>query len=174
MANLVSLDEYKNYKKLTKTENDDQLEAIITSVSEMVKSYCGHSFIDHYSVNKIEHFSVEEFQDNVSLSEWPVRDVISVESRDGYDELYETVISQDYYINSDVGCIYRNGSDWPKGHGAVKVTYRGGYASTPADIAIATMDLVTHYWKEQYIERKSAGSASIDNSVKFTTSKWPS
>ena len=50
---------------------------------------------------------------------------------------------------------------FPKGRKAVKVTYKAGYASTPADLKLACFDLVKYYLKD---ERKTsltiAGSPS--------------
>ena len=40
MANLITLDEYKTAKKITGFGEDGRLNAIITSVSQLVKTYC--------------------------------------------------------------------------------------------------------------------------------------
>ena len=59
--------------------------------------------------------------------------------------------------------IYRIGSTWPKGPGAVKVVYKGGYATVPADLKLAVIDLVTYYHKDEHKSRQTIAGASIQN-----------
>lgn len=178
MANLVTLADYKEYKKLTKTDDDDNLNALITSISQMIKTYCGHSFIDYYSVDKEEIFNVGCNQNSVILNEWPINSITSVQYRSTYDEAYETEDSSEYYMDMSSDALFKHSGYWPMGFGSLKVTYKGGYSETPEDLKVAVFDLVTHYFKEEYKERRSIGAASIDNSTrfnssKFSVSKWP-
>lgn len=174
MPALITLADYKLYKKLTKTDSDEELGAIIASVSNLVKTYCGHSFIDYYSTPKVEIFNVKQSQHALLLNEWPVNAVSLVEYRDEYTEPYTTLANTEYYVDTSIDTVFLHSGYWPEGFGAVKITYTAGYSSTPEDIKIAALDLVHHYHKEEYKERKSIGSASIDNGLsKLGTSKWP-
>lgn len=178
MTALVTIDEYKVYKKLTKTENDNELLAIINSASAMIKSYCGHSFVDYYSTNRVETFNIQPGIDDVTLNEWPIKEIVSVESRDSYSDSYSAVDTSEYFVDTSIDTIFKHSGYWPEGFGSVKVTYKGGYTTAPEDVKIACMDLVSHYFKEEYKERRSIGAASIDNSTrfnssKFSNSKWP-
>lgn len=173
MTALITLSDYKSYKKITKTDSDEELNGIIASVSSLIKTYCGHSFIDYYSIPKVEVFNVNESQHALLLNEWPVKNVSSVEYRDSYDKPYEVLTPSDYYVDTNIDTVFKHSGYWPAGFGSVKITYTAGYTTTPEDIKIAALDLVHHYFKEEYKERKSLGAASIDNSTKFNASKWP-
>jgi hypothetical protein len=77
------------------------------------------------------------------------------------------VPTTDYYLDTATdsvlyvtGSSYRN---WPRGAGAVKVTYTAGYASTPKDLKLAIFDLITYYLKDEHKERRTLGGASIQN-----------
>lgn len=176
---LVTLADYKVYKKLTKTDDDAVLELLISSVSEIVKVYCAHRFIDYYSASKEEHFHTVGDQEYLVLNEWPVKEIVSVYSRATYTDSYTLVSTAEYYLDPNTDSLFYLGGYWPNGVGSVKVTYKAGYSSAPEDVKLATYDLITHYFKEEFKERRSIGSASIDNSTrfnstKFNQSKWPS
>lgn len=173
MTALVTLADYKSYKKITKTESDEELTGILASVSSLIKTYCGHSFIDYYSTPKVEVFNIKQSQHAILLNEWPVRTVTSVEARDQYNSVYNVIPTTDYFVDNSIDTLFLHNGYWQEGFGAVKVTYTAGYQYTPDDIKIAGLDLAHHYFKEEYKERKSLGAASIDNSTKFNASKWP-
>lgn len=175
MAELISIDDFKLYKKITKTDTDDEIGFIISSVSTLVKQYCGHSFIDYYSTAKVETFNIFPAQSAVLLTEWPLKEVVSISTRGSYTESYTALDASEYYADPSSDTVYMHSGYWPEGFGAVQVTYKAGYASTPEDVKIACLDLVNHYRKEEYIARKSTGSSSIDNSSSSvgSPSKWP-
>lgn len=174
MTALITLEDYKLYKKITKTDSDQELNAIIASVSSLIKTYCGHSFIDYYTSPKVEVFNIQQSQHAILLNEWPVKTVSLVEYRDSYDSSYVTLSSTEYFVDTSIDTVFLHSGYWPEGFGAVKITYTAGYANTPEDVRIAALDLVHHYFKEEYKERKSIGTASIDTGLsKMSTSKWP-
>lgn len=174
MTALITLEDYKLYKKLTKTDSDEELNAIIASVSSLIKTYCGHSFIDYYTSPKVEVFNTKQSQHAILLNEWPVKTVSLVEYRDSYDSSYVTLPSTEYFVDTSIDTVFIHSGYWPEGFGSVKVTYTAGYATTPEDVRIAALDLVHHYFKEEYKERKSIGTASIDTGLsKMGSSKWP-
>jgi hypothetical protein len=174
MAALITLEDYKLYKKLTKTDSDEELTAIIASVSNLVKTYCGHSFIDYYTTPRVETFNIKPSQHAILLNEWPVKTVSLVEYRQQYDMSYETLPSTEYYVDTSIDTLFMHSGYWQEGFGAVKVTYTAGYSTTPEDVKIAALDLVHHYHKEEYKERKTIGAATIDTGLsKLGNSKWP-
>lgn len=171
---MISLDDYKLYKKIVKTDHDADLEFIIASVVQMVKTYCGHSFVDYYTTPKVESFNVNPYQHALLLNEWPVRAITSVEYRDSYEDPYEVLDPVEYSQDSESATLFKHSGYWPQGFAAVKVTYTAGYSDAPGDVQIAALDLVQHYFKEEYKERKTIGAASIDTgSSKVSTTKWP-
>lgn len=171
---MITLDDYKVYKKIVKTDHDADLEFIIDSVSTMVKTYCGHSFVDYYTTPKVEVFNVNEYQHALLLNEWPVKAVTKIEYRDSYQDPYEILAATEYSVDPEVATLFMHSGYWPSGFAAVKVTYTAGYEDTPSDIKIAALDLVHHIFKEEYKERKTIGAASIDTGAsKLSNTKWP-
>lgn len=177
-APLVTLTDYKTYKKITKTDADVELQYIIDSVNVLVRTFVGHSIIDYYTTPYVETFNVKEGQTSLHLNEWPVKDVVSVETRESYDQPYTTMSATDYYVDKEVDCIYIHGNStyWTPGFGAARVTYRAGYATVPLDLRMACLDLVHMYFKEEYKEKRSLGSTTIDNTSSKTgaiAAEWP-
>ena len=168
MANLISLADYKTAEGIQATKDDAKLELLVTSVSQLVKTYCNTTFVDYYTNAKTELFNINYNESFVQLSEGPVvmsdgnKPVIS--ERDSITSSYTTITEDvDYYVDTDLDCIYRMNKAWPKGPGAVKVVYKAGYATIPADLKLAVIDLITYYHKDEHKARQTIAGASIQN-----------
>lgn len=177
-APLVTLEDYKTYKKITKTDADTELQYIIDSVNVLVRTFVGHSIIDYYTTPYVETFNVKEGQSALQLNEWPIKEVVSVQTREAYDQPYVTMDPAEYYVDPDVDCIYIHGKStfWTPGFGAAKVTYKAGYETVPLDLRMACLDLVHMYIKEEYKERRTIGNTSIDNTnsrANALATEWP-
>ena len=171
MADLITRDEYKALKNLSQSVKEDgRIDALVDSVSQLVKTYCGNNIVDYYSSNKTETFNVNWDTHMVQLTESPVNAIVSVQEREGYSSTYTTLTTSDneYFLDTDTDSVIRTttGSaykNWPKGPGAVKIVYTAGYATTPKDLQLAVADLVTYYLKDEYKERRSLQGASMTN-----------
>jgi len=170
MANLITLTEYKVAEGLQSTKEDAKLELTITSVSQLVKTYCGNGIIDFFSVNKTETLSINWASNIVQLTESPVTTVHSVQERDSLSSAYTTLVNnQDYYVDNATDSIYRvssNGSarNWANGPGSVKVVYNAGYEKCPEDLKLAVIDLITYYHKDHHrTARQTIAGASREN-----------
>ena len=170
MADLVTLEEYKDAENIVTTKDDTRLSALIVSVSQLVKTYCGNSIIDFYSTNKIETFNIDWDTPIVQLTESPVVEVSLVQERDGYSSSYVTLTTgaYEYFLDTATDSVIRTREqgthkNWKRGVAAVKVTYKAGYASTPADLKLAVFDLITYYHKDEHKQRRTIAGASIQN-----------
>ena len=167
MADLITLAEYKAYEGLSSTQHDARLEKLIDSVSQLVKTYCGNSIIDHYSTNKVETFNIDWNTHIVQLTESPVNSIVLVQKRDSVTASYTTVPTTDYYLDTSTDSVlYVTGStykNWPRGAGAVKINYTAGYSETPKDLQLAVVDLVKYYFKDEKAARKTLSGATIEN-----------
>ncbi len=168
MTDLITLATYKTAEGIQATKDDAKLELLITSVSQLVKTYCNTTFVDYYTSAKTELSNINYNEAFVQLSEGPV--VMSdgnkpvVSERDSITSSYTTLTQDvDYYVDTDLDCIYRMNKAWPKGPGAVKVVYKAGYATIPADLKLAVIDLVTYYHKDEHKARQTIAGASIQN-----------
>jgi len=54
MADLITVNEYKDAEGLRGEKDDDRLNVMVPLVSDLVKKYCGISFVDFFSTDKIE------------------------------------------------------------------------------------------------------------------------
>ncbi len=171
MADLITRDEYKSLKNLSQSVKEDgRIDALIDSVSPLVKSYCGNSLVDYYSSNKTEDFNVNWDTHIVQLTESPVNAIVSVQEREGYSSSYTTLTTgaQEYFLDTDTDSVIRTTGgweykNWPRGPGSVRVVYTAGWETTPKDLQLAVADLITYYLKDEYKVNRSMQGASMQN-----------
>ena len=169
MADLITLQDYKDAQGLSNPKEDLKINSIIPSVSQLIKTYCGNSFVDFYSSAKTETFTVNWNTHIVQLTESPINAITSVQERDSYSSAYTTLTTgaYEYYLNTSTDSILRTNSagyqNWPQGVDAVKVVYTAGWSAVPADLKLAVIDLITYYLKDEHKERQSIAGASLQN-----------
>ena len=170
MANLCTRDDYKAYKKIEHVKDDSQIDVLVTSISQLVKTYCGSTLIDYFSSDMTETFDLfDTGTAEVFLTESPLVSVSSVQERDSIADSYTTLTANtDYYVDTEHDRIYRidgetSSKAWPRGFASVKIVYRAGYSTTPQDLRLAIYDLITYYLKEEYKGRKSLAGATLQN-----------
>jgi hypothetical protein len=178
MANLVTLQQYKDFAGLTGVSEDSKINVIIPAVSQAVKTYCGTTIIDYYTTAKTEYFDIyDNYTNAILVDESPLVSVTSVKERTGQADSYTTLITgnsdgsgkYEYTIDIDRDTIYRTTATgdafFPKGRKAVEVVYNAGYSSTPEDLKLACFDLVKYYLKDERKDRLTIAGASIQNQV---------
>ena len=178
MADLITLQQYKDFAGLTGVTMDSRINVIIDSISQLVKNYCGTSIIDDYSSAKTEYFDILDARTTrVMLDEGPIRAVTSVSERESQADSYVTLITEnsdssgkyEYIVDSMTDSIIRTSEEvdksFPKGRKAVKVVYTAGYSSCPEDLKLAIFDLVKYYLKDERKERMQIAGAMIENPV---------
>jgi len=170
MANLITVQEFKDAEGMRGDNNDDRLAILVPQISDLAKKYCGTSFIDFYSSTKTETFNISDnYTSFVVMSETPITSVTSVKERDNPTSSYETLTNNtDYYIDTASDSIFRVDSDgnrkaFKKGFGAVEVVYNAGYSATPSDLKLALFDLVKYYLKDEHKQRMTLGGATVQN-----------
>ena len=176
MADLISLDTYKTIENITNVKDDDRIETLITAISKLVETYCASDLIDKYSTTITEFFDLQYSVEYIQLDEGPVVDnsTLAVYERqrqdDDYTRLYRdgTDDKYEWYLDSRTDSIYRTSDSglyryWPKGVKCVKVEYNAGYESTPKDLELAVVDLVTYYFKNEHKQRQVLGGATLQN-----------
>ena len=170
MADLITLQQYKTAEGITQPKDDARLNVLIPSVSQLVKTYCGNSFVDFFSSNKTETFTLDWGTYIVQLTESPVNSIVSVQERQSYSDSYATLTTgaYEYALDSGTDSVLRTLSsgrykNWPLGVDAVKVVYTAGYSAIPADLKLAVLDLVTYYLKDEHKQRQTIAGASLQN-----------
>ena len=169
MANLITLQDYKTAEGITQPKDDARLNVLIPSVSQLIKTYCGNSFVDFYSSNKTENFTINWGTYIVQLTESPVNAIVSVQEAQSYGGALTTLTTgaQEYALDTVTDCVYRTTSsgykNWPIGIETVKVVYTAGYSAIPGDLKLAVLDLITYYLKDEHKMRQSIAGASLQN-----------
>lgn len=183
MADLVTLQQYKDFAGLKSLEHDARINVVIDSVSQLVKTYCGSSLVDYASTNKTEYFDIlDNYTDTLILSESPLLSVVSVKERQNQGQSYVTLITEnsdssgkyEYLTNTESDSIVRTTAtgtkSFPKGRKAVEVIYKAGYTTTPDDLKLAVFDLIKYYMKDERKERMSISGASVENPLSSSLS----
>ena len=171
MADLITLASYKEAEGLSTPKEDLRINALIPSVSQLVKTYCGNSFVDFYSSNKTETFNIDWGTYIVQLTESPINTIVSVQERQSYSGSYATLTTgaYEYALDTKTDSILRTNSsnyqNWARGVDAVKVVYTAGYSAIPDDLKLAVIDLITYYLKDEHKERRTIQGASIQNAA---------
>lgn len=169
MADLITLDTYKQAKAITGAKEDERLLFLIPAVSQLVKTYCGNSFVDYISTPYVEYITVEWYTNTVQLTETPLISVLSVAERlDLTSNAYTTLASTNYRVNPRTDTLVRLTEYWPVGIESMQVTYTAGYASNgaaslPHDLQLALVDLITYYLKDEYKSSKLLSGAAVTN-----------
>lgn len=180
MTDLISRAEYKDYIGLSTATDDTKIDQLTTSISSLVKTYCGISFIDFASSAKTELINI--LNNNITciiLKELPILAITTLKERTSQSDSYILLEADgtngkyDYTVDNTLGLIFRTtatgSKSFPKGHKAVEVIYTAGYTATPDDLRLAIFDLITYYLKSEHKERRSVVNSSIVNKVSSST-----
>ena len=181
MANLVTLQQYKDFAGIKGVGEDAKINVILPAISQAVKTYCGTSFIDFYSSDKTEFFDILDTSTTaVLVDESPLVSVTQVQERENQSSSYVTLITEnsngsgkyEYIVDTALDMIRRTTATgdkaFPKGRKAVKVVYRSGYASTPSDLKLACFDLIKYYLKDERKSGLTIAGATVRNEVSTT------
>ena len=178
MANLVTLQQYKDFAGIKGVGEDAKINVILPAISQAVKTYCGTSFIDFYSNDKTEFFDILDTSTTaVLVDESPLVSVTQVQERENQSSSYVTLITEnsngsgkyEYIVDTALDMVRRTTATgdkaFPKGRKAVKVVYRSGYASTPSDLKLACFDLIKYYLKDERKSGLTIAGATVRNEV---------
>ena len=181
MANLVTLQQYKDFAGIKGVGEDAKINVILPAISQAVQTYCGTSFIDFYSTDKTEFFDILDTSTTaVLVDESPLVSVTQVQERENQSSSYVTLITEnsngsgkyEYIVDTALDMIRRTTATgdkaFPKGRKAVKVMYKSGYASTPSDLKLACFDLIKYYLKDERKSGLTIAGATVRNEVSTT------
>lgn len=185
---LITLEEYKEYRNLTNPDKDGKRLLLIKLCSKLIKNYCNRSFIDYVSTDKVEYFDART--DKVVLNETPLISVTHVKTSDdgGVTQTTLTADSADkdgYFVDLQNDTIYSQveGYDFltyvDHPHKSLEVSYKAGFVDDegnpecPIDLKLAMFDLVQYYEDNEKQLQKSIASASVDNPAPVVSSDFP-
>ena len=167
MVDLITVQEFKDYKRISSTTYDTQLSILIPQASSFIKTYCGNSFNEYTSTDKVEWFNGRG-NTTYFVQEWPLVSVTTLEiSTDGGTTVEALTEGTDFYVNLEDDCIVSASSSFSPYGPAVnsaKLTYIAGYTTLPPELQLAAIELVDHYRQEDFTPKKSLSGTSTDNS----------
>ena len=177
----ITLDKYKDYKKLKSEDNDEKLVTIINGVWALIESYCDRSFT---SQTVVEYHDAKS--EEVYLKQFPVTSVTSVETSTNGGLTY-TALSEDasnlegYFVDLEDGVIltqksgYKFLTDYNIPFRSLKVTYVYGYEDNalPNDLRLAAYDLIDYYKDGEHVPVKTFGAATIQNAFPVSERHLP-
>ena len=169
--NLTTKADYKTYAGIKSTNEDAIIDFIIPKVSDLVKTYCNRTFVDHWETPKIEIFNggVKKF----ILAETPVANITSVQGSVDYGQTWTNLTQYIEWVKEDDTILSLDASGYfPKLIRGYKVTYTAGYNDTPQDLEVAVLDLITYYRRHDSAihSSKSPGTNSVQIEYISTTS----
>lgn len=142
---LSTLGNVKSSLDITVTAEDDRIDALLAAVTTWGESFCGRKF---FSAARTEYYAAGGVGNVLLvLDVWPVTSVTSVhESLDlprVWDATTLLTANEAYLYNPDNGFLHRvDGSDWATDPRSIQVIYTAGYATAPADIERAAIELI--------------------------------
>ena len=177
--NLITISEYKTYAGIKSSNYDKEIIGLIPRVSQFVKNYCNRTFVDYVDTDKVEYFNggVSRFL----LAETPVISVASVGYSTDFGQTYTNLTEyKDWILDGDeirslntnaVNSLITVNRGFPEVIRGYKVTYRAGYDDVPPDVALAIMDMVTYYRKNDMSvhSTKAPGTNSVQIEYISTT-----
>lgn len=165
---LVTLAEYKAYAGISSTTQDTEIKALIPKVSQLVKTICRRTFVDFVGESKEQVFKGGP---TLSLTEFPVINVMSVEYSDDYGATY-TALTEfiDYVVDAELGEIEPVQKPFPYKLKAYKVTYTGGYEDgIPADLKVAVLDLIKYYLRNDMAVHSAKAPGTNSVQIEYVT-----
>ena len=188
MTDLITLEEYKEYKGIKNADKDGRRSLLISLVSQLIQTYCGRSFVGYVNTDKVEYFDARTT--DVYLQEFPVISVTHVKtSEDG--GITQTTLTEDsadadgYFVDLEEGKIYtqKEGTYFLNrvGHPfrSLEVAYRAGYVDQygdpgiPVDLKLAVLDTVVYYEDNEKNLNKTLASATMENPEPTISSDFP-
>jgi len=161
MTDLITISEFKSYEGITGSTEDTKLNLIIPSISTLVRNYCGKSFTDYVSTDKVEYFSFRWETPVIFPSECPIISITSLEV-DWYGDGYVVLDTTEFALESRIDSVRLTDCvKFPVGSNKAKLTYKAGYATIPADLKLCLIDLVNYYLKNEHIPEKNHATFTI-------------
>lgn len=169
-ANLITKSEYKAYAGITSTNHDAEIDLLIPKVSQLAKTYCRRTFIDHYDETKTEIF--RGGFGSLILAETPIVQVVSVEKSTNYGQSYTKLTKFTDWVQDGDYIVSVNPAGFEPLLNGYRVTYFGGFETVPDDLKLAILDLVTYYRKNDGAihSSKAPGTNSVQIEYVSTTS----
>lgn len=163
---LTTLTKVKAYLGISVSTFDTVLETLIDGCTEWIEEECGNRRFFDAGTDATEYHDGDydsTGRNKIFPKRWPINSITSISYRTGNlgSPTWVAFTTNDYEKNDDAGIIYLS---LPSGRQNIKLIYKGGYTTIPADLDMACVKLVAKEFdkrKSQGLTQESVGSASI-------------
>ena len=185
MADLIELDEYKEYKQINSTSRDGKIPTLITQVSALVENYCNRKFFDYASSPGVTEWFDSDCE-KVTLSHFPLIGVNSVNTSIDGGITQEAMTESDpngggYFVdlqNDEVrtqktGTKFLAKGNYNTPYRSLEINYYAGYTSLPEDLKLAIMDIVAYYEDQENKPTQTLLGGTIENPLPYLANSFP-
>jgi hypothetical protein len=171
---LTTLASVKAFKNIAGTQHDGELARLILAVDTFVALYCRRVFEE--GVGIVEYHSARAGQTRLLLDRPPLTSIASI--YDDPERAYgaSTLVAATDYVIADagIGLVVFDGVSLQAGIRNMKVTYTGGYATIPLDLAQAAIELVWLAREKGDLSLLGQRAKSIaDGNISVLDMNWP-
>jgi uncharacterized phiE125 gp8 family phage protein len=160
---LTGLDNVKAYLGLATSNDDVLLARLITAISGYAQQWMGRAILSS-TYNEVRNGSGSRL---MAFANYPVTAVSSLKVDTNVIQPAADVVSPGYRFDGRL--LYVNGGCFNKGIANVEVSYTAGYATVPAELEQAVIELVAMRYRERDRighQSKSLGGETVSFIVK--------
>lgn len=153
-------------------EHDAELARIIPAVQAFLEQECERTF---EQATVTEYFHGDEWRDRLIVARPPILSITNL--WDDPARVYATPLDAANYVidDADAGVIRLDGLTFSQGLRNIKLTYVGGYATIPTDLAQAAIELVWAAREKGVNNLVGVRSRSVaDGNVQYVNLGWGS
>lgn len=131
LINATTIDRVKALAKITDTDDDAELTAIVAGVSQRFEGFLGQQLMEE---ERTVEYHVQPRANVVPLNAAPVVSISSVKNSTDWDWASTTALDTDqYHVDATNGLLYFN-FDLTPGAKALQVTFTAGFGTDTADL----------------------------------------
>lgn len=153
---LLTLQEYKDYSKITTTEYDNQLTGIALDAEARIESYLNRSVL---ATNYTDYYDGTD-SNYLVLDSYPINSVSSISEYS--DGVYSEINLSEYNLTILKHKIYLDDYTFVDGVGNYKVVFNAGWNTVPQEIKRVCKKLFNLYLNESPIKNNTFGMASFE------------
>jgi len=155
---LITLDEVKEFLRITDPQDDVLLQSLIDGTEAQVKKYVNNAIEKETSIT--EYFNIDRKQRRIYTKYFPISNVKVYENNTLLTE------NTDYVVDYNSGLITRIHAYFAYGYQIVKVVYDAGYDTIPDDIKLAVKIQVAFYYQRK--DQIGIAGQSLEGSINIT------
>ena len=129
---------------------DEKITLFLAGVTKMIQNHCNRIFFLTEDIE--EYIDGDGDSDDIFLKQYPVTKVTTVKSYEVEVPARVNTYDPGYVLYANEGYLHYPGGwsamlwGWSEGHNNIYVKYSAGYATIPADVQMAAINLLTHIW----------------------------